>query len=785
MGGDKKKSETDGFKNSASKLLAVTKQTAKKAARKIGQFFRNAKDIALTMKDSMKSPSQDGIPAKRVINAIKRKLRWALEKSDDDYSGDFSDTAVIKYDSGYERGMRRAEKKARVLSSQTDAPDTLSATSALTQTNLSRTANVLTKTHVAARTFSETNIACAPNADNANSSTAKPKKERRRRKPLSNNKTENEQQPFIREFFGEKEETETNKSAENALNKSNEPHAREKKPRKKIDKAAVKTFFKTRKRLISCVGALTAAIILLTVFLTVVFAIDRDRSVPLKFTDIYYDLSLEFNENATAFTLGEEIMLTNNSGCDWERAVFHLFPNAFDDKGGRIDILSVQTDRQNTYYEISGVSKTILSVFSQINAGETVFIKINAEVSLPTQDDRLGICSDGSLNLSCFYPSLSVYENGGWRTDEYCDIGDPFYSRTANFYVTVSMPESYKIASSGFIEESATEGGFTKTEITAENIRDFGMAASKNFKVLTSAAQLKSKVVTVSYFYCDSSSDATAASAPYIQVCPPFSSDALYPRLTKNFSPALISETEYNLTVHKNVIDVLLGDTSGLSSYSTEYFARAALDEAVKAVKAFSDAFGEYPYSHFTIAQTPIRSGGMEYGAFIAVAPSDSLSVLKETVIHETAHQWWYNAIGSDQINSAWLDEGLTQFSTGYYFALNGNDSAYDAYFSVIEHNFAHYAALPNNPKNYTLERSLFDFSNETEYVAISYLRGATVFDTLLKLCGQKKFGAALKIYFEDNKFSIADKADLICAFEKAGVKAGGIINAWANGNIK
>ena len=38
-------------------------------------------------------------------------------------------------------------------------------------------------------------------------------------------------------------------------------------------------------------------------------------------------------------------------------------------------------------------------------------------------------------------------------------------------------------------------------------------------------------------------------------------------------------------------------------------------------------------------------------------------------MVHEVAHQWWYNQVGSDQIMNPWLDEGLAEFSMYDYFA--------------------------------------------------------------------------------------------------------------------
>ena len=40
----------------------------------------------------------------------------------------------------------------------------------------------------------------------------------------------------------------------------------------------------------------------------------------------------------------------------------------------------------------------------------------------------------------------------------------------------------------------------------------------------------------------------------------------------------------------------------------------------------------------------------------------------KQVIVHEIAHQWWYNLVGSNAFKNGWLDEGLTEYSTALFF---------------------------------------------------------------------------------------------------------------------
>ena len=92
------------------------------------------------------------------------------------------------------------------------------------------------------------------------------------------------------------------------------------------------------------------------------------------------------------------------------------------------------------------------------------------------------------------------------------------------------------------------------------------------------------------------------------------------------------------------------------------------------AVEEFSRVFGDYPYDTFTVAQTELVAGGMEYGSFAVISDAASGEALADIAVHETAHQWWFGVVGSDQLNSPWLDEGLAEFSVGYLRLLRGDE---------------------------------------------------------------------------------------------------------------
>ena len=212
--------------------------------------------------------------------------------------------------------------------------------------------------------------------------------------------------------------------------------------------------------------------------------------------------------------------------------------------------------------------------------------------------------------------------------------------------------------------------------------------------------------------------------------------------------------------------------------------AKGALASVVSALETFSSVFGAYPYSRLAVAESHIHAGGMEYGSFVVLDASvTDPDALSDVAVHETAHQWWFGVVGSDQLNNAWLDEGLTEFCTAYYHLLRGDEDAYRSFVSAAKQNYLVYRRLPAAVGfDGAMSRPLSSFLTDGEYVAVTYAKGVLLFDTLLQLAGKDKLNAALSDYFSSNAYSIATPADLSESFVRAGFDASGIISSFAAG---
>ncbi len=222
--------------------------------------------------------------------------------------------------------------------------------------------------------------------------------------------------------------------------------------------------------------------------------------------------------------------------------------------------------------------------------------------------------------------------------------------------------------------------------------------------------------------------------------------------------------------------------------YYSDTNPQVSLSAACESAKYFSEAFGSYVYPTLSVVQTGFCYGGMEYPALTMISDDLDSDNSVYTIVHENAHQWWYAMVGSDQLNCAWQDEGLAEYSTLLFFEnhpsyaftrtgiIGSATKAYRAYYSVYNQIFGE--------ADTSMNRHLKDYESEYEYSNIAYNKGLILFDTLRQSIGDEKFMAGLKSYFTKNVYKIASYEDLCGCFISAGVDLEGFFSSFVEGKI-
>jgi hypothetical protein len=209
----------------------------------------------------------------------------------------------------------------------------------------------------------------------------------------------------------------------------------------------------------------------------------------------------------------------------------------------------------------------------------------------------------------------------------------------------------------------------------------------------------------------------------------------------------------------------LRGTSEGIairSYYLPEYqtAAQAVLDNAAQALTLFTQKYGPYPYQELVIAQNGYY-GGMEYPALVSLSnyaylsyTGDPKELLTSLTVHETSHQWWYGAVGNDQVREPWLDEGLAQYSEAVYFEQVYPDLVAWWWTYTIDY------WGPVGP----VDRTIYDFTDTETYLHQIYGRGAHLFADLRALMGDEAFFAALLEYRAVNDGRLATADDFFAA---------------------
>ena len=247
---------------------------------------------------------------------------------------------------------------------------------------------------------------------------------------------------------------------------------------------------------------------------------------------------------------------------------------------------------------------------------------------------------------------------------------------------------------------------------------------------------------------------------------------------------ALVLSTKFN--VIEESVDNVLVRYYYYNDTSPEY----SLNTACTAISTFNNLFGKYPYSTFSVVETNFVHGGMEYPSLVYI--SDAISNVQDyqnTIIHETAHQWWYAVVGNSAYHYGWLDEGLTEYSTLLFYEQNPsynvdiNESikaSTNSYVLFVEI----YSEYVDNLDT-SLDRNISEYATEPEYVYMAYVKGMLLFDNLRETIGDKKFFEAIKYYYNQNLFDNVTPEIMIENFSKcAGTNLTSFFDSWIKGKV-
>ena len=209
--------------------------------------------------------------------------------------------------------------------------------------------------------------------------------------------------------------------------------------------------------------------------------------------------------------------------------------------------------------------------------------------------------------------------------------------------------------------------------------------------------------------------------------------------------------------------------------------ASAELSAAAGSLSYFCKQFGEYAYPKYVVVETDLPLGGSEQTALSFVSSSLRGDDLAAAVVHETAHQWWYAMAGSDEVRSAWLDEGLAEYCTALY--LGAAEGRYREHISVAEGRYRAFVSVReqlSDTVDTSMDRPLSAFSGAYEYRSIVYDKSVILFDRLHEVLGDKLI-SGLRRCFSAAKGGVLTPETLVSSLS-SGVDVAGIFTSFREG---
>ncbi|MFO0579430.1 MAG: M1 family aminopeptidase [Polyangia bacterium] len=336
-----------------------------------------------------------------------------------------------------------------------------------------------------------------------------------------------------------------------------------------------------------------------------------------------------------------------------DRVVLHLYQNAFKSHAstfireagpqlrgdemprgeyGAIDVTALKVGGKDLL-DKAAVVDTLMTVPlpTPVGPSATVEIELGWKVQLPGTFARSGFRGDFHA-VTQWFPKIGVWDCPDapatasspvpptapvpataasatpassacrWRAHQYHGFTE-FFADWGTYEVDLEVPEGFDIAASGVRVSESRADGKLRARYIAEDVHDFAWFADRRF----------------------------------IRV-------------------------DEHIDDDWGGVDVHLFTRHGQEIHNARHLSavRAALLESERRL-------GVYPYRAISVVVPPADAGGaggMEYPTLvtsIATPLPQGIRGIEVVTVHEFAHQYFYHLVGSDEVEEAWLDEGLTE----------------------------------------------------------------------------------------------------------------------------
>ncbi|MCA1583213.1 MAG: M1 family metallopeptidase [Acidobacteria bacterium] len=246
-----------------------------------------------------------------------------------------------------------------------------------------------------------------------------------------------------------------------------------------------------------------------------------------------------------------------------------------------------------------------LPLAAPVAPGETIALRITWQARVPRAFSRTGVIGNNYF-IAHWFPKVAVLEGEGWTSHEF-HANTEFFADYGSYDVRLTVPQGWVVGATG-TEQSRTDNpdGTTTHRYREDDVHDFTWTTSPDYR-----------------------------------------------EYRERFAHPTLPAVDMRLLLqpeHEGQQDRHFAAT------------RAAL-------RYYGEWYGAYPYGHVTVIDPAYQSDadGMEYPTLFTagtrwLAPRQT-NQPESVTVHEAGHQFWYGIVANNELEDAWLDEGLNTFS--------------------------------------------------------------------------------------------------------------------------
>ena len=181
-------------------------------------------------------------------------------------------------------------------------------------------------------------------------------------------------------------------------------------------------------------------------------------------------------------------------------------------------------------------------------------------------------------------------------------------------------------------------------------------------------------------------------------------------------------------------------------------------------VEFFARTVAPFPYEKLAHVQSFTRYGGMENAS--AIFYSNDLFEHRSSntgiIAHETAHQWFGDAVTPRSWGHLWLSEGFASYFEQLWVQHSDGDDAFRKGMTELRKEIISSKATYTRPVIDTLQTNLMQLLNTN-----SYQKGAWTLHMMRSMLGDSLFYAGIRSYYNHHRHGTATSDDLRESFEQ------------------